>query len=258
MSHTDIHEKHVKRDSWVKDIKKTYDPALLSDLIKKRIEFPRSTGPYIKDGELSTDIVNSFITDDDSYRNKLAPAIGLLLYKMMNDALGESHELYRGVFYIIRECRLVECKRLVEDWLRLKFNTIDDLNYLMTYRDALMAYALIQSKNKELEDWWHGIWKCSYSELWGAAFTGLRVQNPVLAATQLPLLVSRDINVMPHILVGMWADSVARKEMEICIRNGLNSKIGWAGKALNVLLDKLSEKSKTALLTDMKNLNIAN
>jgi hypothetical protein len=259
-----IHEKHIKKDSWVKDIRKTFNPELLADLIRKRIEFPGSTGPFVSSqtkDEDPTDIIDAFIADSEEYRNKLTPAVGLLLYRMLHGKLGESHEILRGVFSIIRTSKLIECNQLVYNWLQKKNNafTSNDPKWKHTYRDGMMAYAQIQSvKNKEIEDWWHSVWKEGSSVWWSAAFMGLQMQNPDVACAELPVLMERYPEKISYILFEMWNNTECRSKMEIAIKRGLDENTGWAGLALNILLGKLTEADKNKLMLSLKELTKSN
>lgn len=258
-----LHETHIKKDAWVKSIRKTHNPEKLSDLIKKRIEFPGSTGPYIRQNlnETSTDIIDAFIADDEEYRTKLVPAIGLLIYKIMYGKMMESHEILRGCFSVIMESRLTECSNIVHSFLNQRFETIDkaDPKWKQTYRDAMMAYAQIQSvKNKEAEEWWSNSWKNGLPILWPAAFLGLRIQNPDAACVELPLLMSRNLEKTAYLLVGMWHDKNVRAKMERYIRDGIDTNSGWSGLALNMLVEKLTKEDRDQLMSSLKSLGGSN
>ncbi len=221
-----IHEKHIKRDSWVKEINKTYNPEILADLIKKRIEYPSSTGPFIRynSDELPSDIIVSFISDSEESRKKLVPAIGLLLYRMMHGKMPGHHDVLRGLFSVIRGNKLTECRTLVANWLHNKYaQGSSDGQWKQTYRDAMMAYAQIQDKNTATEEWWYNIWKECGSWWWPAAFLGLRIQNPTAACNELQLLISRNIDKTGYLLVGMWKIMLSLKVL-----------IGKEGKSIQV------------------------
>lgn len=266
MSQYNIHDKLIKKDSWVKEIRKTFNPELLADLIKKRIEFPASTGPLISTfkEEAATDIIDAFIADSEEYRKKITPAVGLLLYKMMHGKMTESHEILRGVFAIIRESKLTDCHKLVYNWLQLKHNvqTSSDVKWKHTYREGMMAYAQIQSKDEKNEGWWLNIWREGSSVWWPPAFLGLRIQNPTAACAELPLLITRHLTnegaMAGYLLVGMWNDPDARGLIERAIRRGLDENTGWAGRALNMILEKLTEQDKNQLMLNLKTLTKPN
>lgn len=257
-----ITESHIKKDSWVKEVRKTFNPEMLADLIKKRIEFPGSTGPYIRHNsdELPSDIIDAFIAHSEEYKKKLTPAVGLLLYKMMHGKMSENHEVLRGVFSIIRESKLTECQQLVYNWLQKKhgvaFGENADVKWRPTYREGMMAYAKIQPLGEEqIESWWTSIWRDDCPTWWPAAFLGLRIQNANTACEELPLLVSRNVDKLGYLLVGMYNDPNCRCRMESSIMEGLDANTGWAGLALNTLLEKLSEVDRTKLMLNLKELN---
>lgn len=251
-----INEKHIRKDSWVKDLRKTFSPELLANLIQKRIEFPSTTGPYIRSisDELSVDIIIAFISEEIEYRRKLTPAVGLLLYKLLYKEMTVSHEILRGIFLIIRDTRLVECRELVYNWLKENSNVLvsTDQKWKITYRDGLFAYAQIQFKDDFIKDWWLNLWKKGISFWWIVSFLGLRIQNPALACQELPLLISRNVDKTGYLLVGTWRDLEARPLIEKSIRIGINENTGWAGYALNSMLEKLSEEDKNKLMTNIK------
>jgi hypothetical protein len=256
MFESNIKEKHIRKDSWVKDLRKTFNPEMLSDLIKKRIDSPNCTGPYVNShkGEMPTDIICAFMLDDMEYKEKITPAVGLLLYKMSNGIIPENHDVLRGVFSIIQECDLKECNKLVFNWLVKKHSIFssNDAKWKSTFREGLMAFAKIQDKNPEMETWWMSIWRSDQSFWWPAAFLGLRTQNPVMAAKEMPLMISRNIDRSPYLLLGIWSDENSRSIMEHAIKDGLNANTGWAGFALNMLLEKLSDSQKDQLMLNLK------
>lgn len=251
-----INEKYIKKDSWVKDLRKTFSPELLANLIQKRIEFPSNTGPYIRSvgEEHPVDIIIEFLNEDAEYRRKLTPAIGLLLYKLLYKQMTESHEIMRGLFLIIRNSKLVECHKLVYSWLKANFNLLVsvDQRWKITYRDGLFAYAQIQDKDDYIKDWWLGLWKEGSSFWWIVSFFGLRIQDPALACQELPLLINRNIDKTNYILIGAWMDLEARPLIERSIRKGINENTGWAGYALNSMLEKLTEIDKNKLMANIK------
>lgn len=258
-----LNEKHIKKDSWLKDMRRTFKPELIADLIKKRIEFSGSTGPFVRisENELPTDIIDALIAESEENRKKITPAVGLLLYKILHGKMSESHEILRGLFSIIHTSKLVECNKLVYAWLRHKYKALasSDQKWKQTYRDAIMAYAQVQNRaDKENENWWYGIWKNGTATWWPAAFLGLRIQNPEAASKELPLLMVRDLDKTQALLVGMWYDSESRGQFEKAIKAGLDENTGWAGYALNMLLEKLTDEDKEQLMLNLKTLNKQN
>jgi hypothetical protein len=254
-----ITESHIKKDHWIKEVRKTFNPELLADLIKKRIEFPNTTGPYIKHNsdELPTDIIDALIAHNEENRKKLTPAVGLLLFRLIHNKMPENHEILRGVFSIIRESKLVECEHLVYGWLQKTYKVAFEVNkndskWRATYLSGMMAYAKIQSKDKDIEDWWYNIWRDNAPAWWPAAFLGLRIQNPDIAVAELPLLISRNMDKLSYLLLGMWSDLDCRPRFELAIRKGIDSNTGWAGFALNTLLEKLTEADKNNLMLNLK------
>lgn len=255
-----LNEKFIKKDSWVKEMRKTYNPEVLANLIKKRIEFSGSTGPFVRisENELPTDIVDALISDSDENRRKITPAVGLLLYKMLHGKIGESHEILRGVFSIIHESKLIECNTLVYNWLQTKFSVLSSTDYKWkeTYRDGIMAYAQVQNRSdKEIEAWWYSVWTEGSSVWWPAAFLGLRIQNPDAACAELPVLLSRNPDKLQALLIGTWSDKESRAAFESAIKCGLDNNTGWAGFALNMVLEKLTEADKEILMLNLKALN---
>lgn len=245
-------------------MRKTFAPELLADLIKKRIEFPGSTGPYVRtttENEVATDIIDALIAETDENRQKITPAVGLLLYKMLHGKMTESHDILRGVFAIIHASKLVECNMLVYSWLtnNEKRLTSNDARWKQTYRDGVMAYAQVQSKcDKDTEAWWFNLWREGSSSWWPAAFLGLRIQNPVAACEELSLLMARDIDKTQALLVGAWSDPESRSPFERAIKRGLDENTGWAGFALNMVLEKLTDADKEQLMLNLKNLTKPN
>lgn len=256
-----VKERHIRKDKWVREIIRSHNVDLLSDLIKKRIEFPGTTGPTIShfQDETSTDIIEALIEDDDEFRRKIAPAVGLLLYKLMLGKIGESHEILRGVFSIINGSRLTECNDLLYKWLQQNANHLvsDDIRHRMTYREGMMAFARVQRTSKLTEVWWENIWKEGRSYFWTASFYGLMLQNATIAASHLKLLMSRNPDKLGFLLVGMWHNSNSQSAFELSIKQGLETNEGWAGRMLNILLEKLAEKDKDKIVNNLRNISIS-
>lgn len=252
----DLNDTVIKKDSWIKNVKKTYNPELLADLIKKRIEFPHSTGPLYRfnSDELPSDIIDTIIAYSQENRDKLAPAVGLLLYNMIHGKLTETYDLLQNIFSIIQNSKLTECETLVREWMfkNGEMTTSHDVKRKRTYRNAMMAYAVTQSKDLEIESWWLRVWRGSVSTWWLPSFMGLRVQNPALACNELRLLVDRKSDNIDYILLGTWYDRNARALFESSIRNGIEENAPWAGFALNTLLGKLALPERDVLMMNLK------
>jgi hypothetical protein len=250
-------EKHIRKDSWVKEMLKTYNPELLAGLIEKRIKHSNSTGPYVINNETSVDIINAYATEGpDDFKEKIEPAVGLLLYKALHGQMEASNEFLRHIFLIIRESRLVACHMLLQNWINKnsQFLVSKKVEKQDAMRDALYALSRIQNKDPNIEEYWLNIWREGQSAFWCVAFHGLRLQNPEAACKELPLLVSRRIiNKMDktHFLVsGMWHDS--RPQLLNAIRKGLDENSGWAGLILNTLLEKMDDKQKNEVMESLK------
>jgi hypothetical protein len=254
----DLSDSNIKRDPWVKAFKRTYIVEDIVELIVKRINSPSMHGPFIKpyQGEEPTDIINAFISKDESVRKKVAPAVGLLLYNLLHERITISHDLLRGTFALIKNSKLDECTMLLWKWLQKNEAAIasDDVKWKTTYREAMYAFAYVQRPNdSEVEKWWHSLWRTTSQFWWGAVFIGLRIQNPNLASTQLEALVkTRGFEKTDYLLAGMWADKRSRMQLETAICVGINEDSGWAGRALNQMWQKLAAEERVELMADMK------
>ena len=254
-----VKEKHTRKDSWMRDLLKSYAPEYLASLIQKRIENPNKIGPYLaimaNPKEEPTDIIWALIeTEEPVFRAKMEPAVGLLLYKMLRGELKETPELLSGVFNIIYESRLTGCQTLVYNWLqeRLPILTKEKSSFQIPYRDGLMAFARIQGKSEQTELFWRNLWLQSKSTYHAAAFVGLRIQSPQTAAEELPLFARRKVENKGLILFGMWNEFTSRPILESAIKRGLKDDGNWAGQLLNTLLGTMSEENKEQLLLNMK------
>jgi len=252
-------EKHIRKDSWVKKMLRTYNPELLAALIEKRIKHPNSTGPFITTNETSVDIINAYSTEGpEDFKEKIEPAVGLLLYKSLHGHMEASNDFLRHLFLIIRESKFVACHTLLQNWINknASFLTSKRTDKQDAMRDALMAFAKIQNKDSGIEEYWINIWQEGQAHFWPVAFYGLRLQNPESACKELPLLVSRKISnnmdkVQP-LISGMWNDLQARPHLERAIKRGLNENTGWAGLVLNLVLEKMDEKQKSEVMESLK------
>jgi hypothetical protein len=253
-------EKHIRKDGWVKDLLRTYNPEALATLIEKRIIQPHSNGPYVQSGETPIDIINAYIGDDGpaDFREKIEPAIGLLLYKMLHGEKEVSHTVLRGIFDCIRESKLANCYTLLQSWLNQNASWLISENdkEQNTMRDALMAFAKIQKKDAATEHYWFNIWREGKACYHPAAFHGLRQQNPKAAIAELPLLASRKLaqklDKAQFLISGMWHDENSKHQLERAIKRGIDDNSGWAGLVLNMLLDKLNETQKSELMERLK------
>jgi hypothetical protein len=259
MLNQDLSDAYIKRDAWVKALKKAYTPEDIAELLVKRINNSNVHGPYVRkhQDEQPTDIINAFIEKKEGFRKKIAPAVGLLLYNLLCERIAISHELLRGTFAIIKNSKLDECSALLWKWLKKNEATLvcDDTKWKSTYRDALYAFAYVQRlQDVELEKWWFSIWKTKSPFWWGASFIGLRIQNPMLASTQLENLIrTRYQEKTPHILAGMWSDERSRASLETALCAGLNENSGWAGMALNQLWKNLGVEERDKMMASLQN-----
>lgn len=253
-----IKEEHILKDKWVKELLyKASDPEELASAIERRIKFPSSNGPFIINNqeEYPTDIIAAYVELLPEIRGKISVAVGLLLYKMIYNDIVPSRELLEGLFSLIDEAKLEDCHILLFKWLNVKADILasDDKLWKLTYRMGMVAFANIQPKNKEAEEYWTAIWNSDKDYFWGAAFRGLRRVNPALAAKELPRLIARDIDSTKYTLIGMWKDTVSRSHLEDAIKTGLaTEEKTFAGIALNLMLDKLTEEHRTELMLALK------
>jgi len=253
-------ETHIRRDAWVKSLFKTYEPEALGELIEKRIKLPLSTGPYvIPSQEGPVDIVNALIADGpEGFREKIEPAVGLLLYKMRHGQMEKSNEILQGVFSIIRGSKLTKCLTLVQNWLNENVSLLlsDKAKEQETMREGLMAFAKIQKKDPINEHYWTNLWRHGQACYWPASFHGLRQQNPKLACNELSLLVDRKVHgkldKAIYLVSGMWNDENARHQLECAIKRGLHDNHNWAGMVLNLLLEKLTEEQRSGVMERLK------
>lgn len=251
----DINEGYIKRDPWVKSLKKAFAPDEVAELVKKRLEKSNITGPFVKQNEIASDIVNSFIESDEDYKKKIVPAIGLLLYNLLYGKTEESHEVLRGVFSIIANSKLTDCALLLRKWLVEKKDAIhcDDIKWKTTYREGMIAYAYVQTKEEAIEHWWYNVWSKGTMFWWSPAFLGMRIQNPALAGRELKTLVRRNYEKGAYLIAAMYSDERTRPQFLSAVGVGLKDNDGWAGLAINQLLEKLdSEDKKNELMVGLK------
>lgn len=253
MYQQDLKDTYVKRDPWVKSMKKASDPDEIATLIKKRIDSP-ATGPFVRAGELSSDIVNLFISSNEEFKKKIVPAIGLLLYNLLHDKEKETHELLRGVFNIVANSKLKECKSLTYKWLLKKKDAMecDDIRWKTTYREGMIAYAYVQDRLPEIEQWWYNVWTDCSIFWWSPAFLGMRVSNPALAGSEIPKLIERNYDKGAYLMASMWSDPTSKQAFENAIALGMKENAGWAGIATNQVLEKLDDSKKNELMLGLR------
>jgi hypothetical protein len=256
-----VKENHIRKTPWLKSLSKTQDPALLADLIAARINDPGKIGPYLPDTSIykeeSTDIIWALIetTEDPNFRKRMSAAVGLLLFKMLNDETKPTTQMLSGVFNIINNSRLDACRTLTWNWLSQNIPVMTDDKHALkvAYREGLMAFARIQARNELTEIFWLNIWRQGTTFWHPVAFMGLRMQNPKLAMNELPLFASRKLDSAAALLSGAWKDENSRNQLECAIKRGLKDQSGqWAGKLLNALLGAIDDEQKEQLMLALK------
>jgi hypothetical protein len=256
MYQQDLKDGYIKRDPWVKAMKKSYDPEEIATLIKKRIASPGMNGPIVhhNSDETATSIVNVFIDANQEYKKKIVPAVGLLLYNLLYEKEQESHELLRGVFNIISNSKLKECKLLLYKWLLKKKDAMhcDDIKWKTTYREGMIAYAYVQDREVEIEQWWYNVWTNCSVFWWSPAFLGMRVSNPTLAGSEIPKLIERNYDKGAYLMASMWSDPASKEAFENAIAVGMKDNACWAGLAVNQVLEKLDNEKKNELMLELK------
>ena len=256
----DLNDRWIRKDGWVKDLTRTHDPEELTKLIIKRIQYSATVGPSLKhiDKESPIDILVSFIEKKDEFRKKLTPAVGLILYKMINGEMKEENDILRGVFDIIHGARMVDCFKLVRKWTlrRNDLLTSEKENEQLVYRGAMMALARIQPKDKDLETYWMAVWRGDKTSYWRAAFTGLRLQNPDVAIQEIPRLIERNDDKTSYLLRAMLANEDSKPLLEKALRFGINNGELWSAKSLNLILKDIDEKTKTEVLGDIQKVSM--
>jgi hypothetical protein len=253
---------HIKKDSWVKELKKTSEPEALSSLILKRIKSPNITGPWVSklDDETPIDIITHFISKSDDFKKRASPAIGLILFKIINGDIKKSdidyNTILSDVFRLIRENNLTDCNRLIYMWVRDNFDAInsDDQKYKRAYKDALYAYAKIQDKNPKLLSWWEQVWNNWSPYWWEVSFYGMRLNDPQFAIKKIPEVAQRYEAKFPILLMGMFYDKNAKLPFIKAIRSALDEKSGWAGKFLNEIWSKLNDADRNEIMELLQNL----
>jgi len=256
MYQPDLKDTYIKRDPWVKAMKKSWDPEEIAVLIKKRIDKPSMNGPIVRHNsdETAVDIINVFIEANEEYKKRIVPAVGLLLHNLLHEKEQESHELLRGVFNIIANSRLKECKSLLYKWLLAKKDAMfcDDLKWKTTYREGMIAYAYVQDGEQEIKQWWYNVWKDSSMFWWSPAFLGMRVSNPALAGKEIATLIERKYDKGVFLMASMWSDPASKQAFENAIAVGMKDNARWAGTALNQVLEKLTDEKKNELMLGLK------
>lgn len=254
-----IDDAGILNDPWVKKFVQTFDAATLASLIAERLT-SASVGPYVSihSDEQRSDIIDAFIASGNSlFRTKLEPAVANILYKALNNPSQgyQTDCVLTGIFSIIKNSKLVACRKLMMDWLAKQVSLLTSTynSEKRLYYQAMFAYANIQEKRAALvEDWWLNIWKEGDSYFWSAAFYGLRHQNYETALKQIPLLIERRTKMekAPAHLYHMWADDKDWFEHEI--RTELEKETGYAGMAINILIQRTNEEERRELFGRLK------
>jgi|ERR1700722_19461875 len=256
-------ENHLN-DKWIKKLIKTYDPGPLAELIAERIKFPTNTGPFIQYNsteEKPVDIITALISTAPDFRKKIEPAVGLLLWKMINGHMEERQDLICGAFALIRDNTLIDCTLLLREWLKKNkaYLKADTKQNIELYNYALFTLCTIQQKDKELEEFWFDLWRNGKAQFWTAAFYGMRKQSPKMAVDELPLLIERNTSRMTDHLSCMMSDEECWPLLKQELQDGLKKENEYCGLALNALLAKITDKQeREKLIGDLHNTMNAN
>ena len=253
----ELTDKDFKKDKWVKAVIASNNIEDLSELLKKRIEFPMSNGPYVNSfkNEKEIDIIELFIDENDLFRNKIESAIGLILYKMSGAVSWKEKETLQKLFAIIQNKKLINCERLIVNWLQKHKALLssNDTSFRNVYRKGLLSFSRIQTKAAYNEKFWIDIWDTKDSFWWSVAFIGLRRQNDEAACKELPHFLSRKVPQASDILYALWKESSGtNNNFEKYISEALKNNFLWAGNALNVIFDKMPVEEKETLLLNLK------
>src|SRR5271166_1103443 len=234
-------ESHIRSNSWVKDLRRTFRPELLAGLIEKRLLDPGTVGPHYWDNgkDCPYDIIVALCDDEEEFKEKITPAVGLLLFQIVHDKLKCTDKFVQGIFGLIKDADLVACSEITFAWLRdhKEYISSKSESERKTYRDALLCFARIQRRNdRDITDFWTSIWNDENIEgeyWWPTSFVGLSRQSPEVACEQLPLFAMRKLSKSQHVLTGMWSDLGCRFHFVDALKNGLINTSGWAGLTIN-------------------------
>jgi hypothetical protein len=248
-------EPHHLTNSWAKDLNRHFRPELMAELIEKRLTEPEKHGHYTYSGgkELPGDVLVAMAEDSHEFRDKLIPAIGILLYDTVHKDGKMNPRALRYLFDLIKDANFTHHAELVYAWLRKNVGMLDSKvsteNEL--YKAALFCFARIQPNDRTIESFWMKIWEEAGSHWWPAAFLGLIVQNPETACKNLPLLIQRNVANSRHMLSMMWTDLRCRFIFVDALRVGLRETRGWAGRAINEAYGALGEIDKRMLISSI-------
>lgn len=247
-----------RKQPWAKALIDSNDPEVIAGLIRDRLEKPNTVGPYYTHhmGELPGDVVCCFIVMSEETRKKIHPAIGFLLHRLTKGEITPTTGLVRGLFSIIHDSKLTECRRDLQLWIK-EHQTIlvkeGQTEAHETFRAALMAYARIQPMNDSLiEAYWANLWREAFPYWWPVAFTGMRIQNPKLACYEVPMLIERNIPYTKNLLYAMWSDRIARPMLERAVAKALKTNERWVGLAMTKMVENMDLGEKKALLGALK------
>lgn len=250
----DIHSPTIRKDPWVKQINKAQDPEEIGALIKKRIEFPGTTGPWLNfsSKEQATDIIVDLIMASGRLRTKLVHGVAHLLYKVVNGDLVGSNAISIGLFKIIGKADITECSKLHHHWLSKNVSFLESKFplELEAYNEALIAYANTQAPSEESETFWYNLWKRDVKYWWPTAFYGLFKQNSELACEEFHLFVKRDSSAAVAMMHKLWNQN--HLIFNEVIHTALLENEQWAGLALNNLLGILDNDQKATMFAGLK------
>lgn len=251
---------HIKKNAWLRSLSQAIDPSLIATMIENRINNPNQIGPYYyfnnRDGEQPTDIISALIIESAEFRQKATPAISMIIYKFFKEGVKEDIVILSSVFEIVKNAKIKECHKLLYGWLQQNNSRLNNINCdegkKSLYRNAMVAFAEIQEKKLDIENYWLNIWNANDPYWLVASFTGLRKQNPIMACKEIKTLIFRDTSKTKYLLSNTWKDEKCRSFLIEKIKEGLEKTDGWAGKAINDLYDVLDYRDKHILMSSLK------
>lgn len=180
---------------WLARVMTAQAGAELLDWIIRRIGRPYDEGPMLdsREGEEPDGVFEHLATEDELFRARLdATASMYFAGPMSNPEIDSSIPVIHALLGLVQRRALSGAHASIRGWLAQHDRFLRDEPGAYTARAALGALATTQPRGiDDMRQFWLRLWQ-NGPELWQPrAFIGLRLQDPVTAANEIPELIRR-------------------------------------------------------------------
>jgi len=185
----------IAGDEWLAGVRAAKAGPELLGWILRRVKHPYDEGPFLddRDSEGSEQVFERLAAEDENFRARLdETARHYFADDVSNPARPETIPVTRAMFDLVQRRALSGAYPTIRAWFAQHDSVLraDSGGYLA--RAALGALAMSQLPGvADTRDFWLNLWKNGPPVWQPRAFIGLRLQNPIAAAQEIPELMRR-------------------------------------------------------------------